>query len=219
MLKNIARAKFDKCWIPIVNTILAPEALKHVSFDAYFKHVLMHEMSHGIGPGIITLNGEKTTVSKELKELYSTIEECKADVLGIYNVKFMIDRRVFPAKLENSMYAGYLGGMFRSIRFGIDEAHGGGVAIQFNWLVEKGAFFQDADGKLNYNKDKFWPALTELAHTLLMLEATGDYDGAQSFIEKYRKLTPLMDHYLEELKDVPVDIRPLYPLEKMIAAP
>ena len=218
MLKNIARAKYDKCWIPIVSTILAKEALDHVSFDAYFTHVLMHEMSHGIGPGIITLNGEKTTVTRELKELYSTIEECKADVLGIYNVKFMIDRRVFPAKLEDSMYAGYLGGMFRSIRFGIDEAHGGGVAIQFNWLMQNGAFFQDADGKLNYNKDKFWPALTALAHTLLLLEATGDYDGAKAFIEKYRKLTPLMQHYLDELKEVPVDIRPIYPLEKMLAA-
>jgi hypothetical protein len=218
MLKNIARAKFDKCWIPIVNTILAEEALKDVSFDAYFNHVLMHEMSHGIGPGNITLAGEKTSVAKELKELYSTIEECKADVLGIYNVKFMIDKGVFPASLEESMYASYLGGMFRSIRFGIDEAHGGGVAIQFNYLIEKGAFYEDANGRLNYNKEKFWPALVDLAEMLLMLEATGNYDGSLALIKKYRTLTPLMDRYLEELKEVPVDIRPIYPLEKMLAS-
>ena len=218
MLKNIAHAKFDKCWIPIVNTILAEEPLSKVSFDAYFNHVLMHEMSHGIGPGLITLNGEKTSVARELKELYSTIEECKADVLGIYNVKFMIDKGVFPAELEDSMYASYLGGMFRSIRFGIDEAHGGGVAIQFNWLVEQGAFYEDENGKLNYSQDKFWPALTLLATKLLMLEATGDYKGSKALIEQYRKYTPLMNRYLEELKDVPVDIRPIYPLEKILAA-
>jgi len=218
MLKNIARAKFDKCWIPIVNTILAPEALDHVSFDAYFNHVLMHEMSHGIGPGIITKNGKETTVARELKELYSTIEECKADVLGIYNVKFMIDKGVFPAELEESIYASYLGGMFRSIRFGIDEAHGGGVAIQFNWLIEQGAFYEDENGKLNYNQDKFWPALTLLATKLLMLEATGDYDGSAALIAQYRKYTPLMNRYLDELKNVPVDIRPIYPLEEMLAA-
>lgn len=217
MLKNIARAKFDKCWIPIVNTILSEEALEHVSFNAYFNHVLMHEMSHGLGPGNITLNGKDTSVRDELKELYSTIEECKADVLGVWNLKFMIDKGVFPAELEEQMYASYLGGMFRSIRFGIDEAHGGGVAIQFNFLMEKGAFYVSDNGKLNYDKDKFWKAFTELASMLLTLQAYGDYDGSKELIDKYRKYTPVMENYIEQLKDVPVDIRPIYPLEEKLA--
>lgn len=219
MLKNIARAKFDKCWIPIVNTILAEEALQHVSFDAYFNHVLMHEMSHGLGPGNITLqDGRKTSVRDELKEIYSTMEECKADVLGIWNLKFLIDKGVFPPELEESMYAGYLGGMFRSIRFGIDGAHGGGVAIQFNFLMEKGAFYVDDHGKLNYSKDKFWKAFTELATTVLTLQAYGDYDGSVSLINKYRTYSPVMRNYIDQLKDVPVDIRPIFPLEEKLAA-
>ena len=219
MLKNIARAKFDKCWIPIVNTILAEEPLQQVSFDAYFNHVLMHEMSHGLGPGNITMpDGRETSVREELKELYSTIEECKADVLGVWTLKFMIDQGVFPAELEESMYASYLGGMFRSIRFGIDSAHGGGVAIQFNFLMEKGAFYVDDNGKLNYDRDKFWQAFTELASTLLILQAYGDYDGAANLIEKYRKYTPTMENYIEQLKDVPIDIRPSYPLEQQLDA-
>lgn len=217
MLKNIARAKYDQCWIPIVNTVLAPEPLRKVSFDAYFNHVLMHEMSHGLGPGNITLkNGVRTSVGNELKELYSTIEECKADVLGMYTLKFLTDKGVFSAEMETSMYASYLGGMFRSIRFGINEAHGGGVAIQFNYLMEKGAFFQDENGRLNYNLEKFWPALTELSATLLTLEAEGDYNGASALIEKYRRSTPLMEHFIEALKDVPVDIRPSYPIEDQL---
>ena len=212
MLKNIAQAKFEKCWIPIVNTILAEEPLKHVSFDAYFNHVLMHEISHGLGPGIITLDGTKTTVSRELKELYSTIEECKADVLGIYNLKFLMDKGVFSKEMEESMYASYLGGMFRSIRFGIDEAHGGGVAIQFNYFIEKGAFYADEDGKLNVDKEKILPAVRELATKLLTIEALGDYEAAKQFIKKYRQMTPLMQKLIDDLKHVPIDIRPSYPV-------
>ncbi|MDZ7724459.1 MAG: peptidase [candidate division KSB1 bacterium] len=217
MLKNIARAKFDKCWIPIVNTILAEEPLQNVSFEAYFNHVLMHEMSHGIGPGLITLgNGKETSVAKELKELYSTIEECKADVLGIYNVKYMLDMGVFPPDLQNSMYASYLGGMFRSIRFGIDEAHGGGVAIQFNFFMEKGAFFVNENGKLDLNAEKLYPAIVKLAEKVLMIEATGDYKAARDFIKEYRVMTPVMQGYIDELQDVPVDIRPSFDLAEIL---
>ena len=173
----------------------------------------MHEISHGLGPGIITLeNGTKTTVSRELKELYSTIEECKADVLGIYNLKFLIEKGVFSKDLEESMYASYLGGMFRSIRFGIDEAHGGGVAIQFNYYIENGAFFTDEKGKLNVDTEKIYPAVRDLAAKLLTIEALGDYETAKQFIEKYRLMTPLMERLIDELKHIPVDIRPSYPV-------
>jgi len=213
MMKNIAKAKFEKCWIPIVNTILADEPLKHVTFDAYFNHVLLHEVSHGLGPGNITLeNGVKTTVGKELKDHYSTIEECKADVLGIYNLLFLMGKGVFPQEMEESALASYLGGMFRSIRFGIDEAHGGGVAIQFNYFIESGAFYADADGKLNLDRDKLVNAIKSLANTLLLIEARGDYTGAGQLVEKYRVMTPLMAKLIDSLKHVPVDIRPVYPV-------
>ena len=218
MLKNIAQAKYEKCWIPIVNTILAEKPLENVSFDAYFNHVLMHEVSHGLGPGNITLaDGSKSSVSIELKELYSVIEECKADVLGIYNLKFLMDKGVFPKNMEYSMYSSYLGGMFRSIRFGINEAHGGGVAIQFNYFLEKGAFFENENGKLDFNKQKMLPAVKSLAQELLLIEALGDYNAAKKFIEKYRQMTPIMQKNVDRLKNVPIDIRPSYPLEKDLA--
>jgi len=212
MLKNIARAKYDKCWIPIVKTILAEKPLQNVSFDAYFTHVLMHEMSHGLGPGNIILNGKKTTVQKELKELYSTIEECKADVLGIYNMKFMMDKGVLPKDMEYSMYASYLGGMLRSIRFGIGEAHGGGVAIQFNYYSEKGAFKTDANGKLDVDTEKIYPAVTSLAHELLTIQARGDYNAARALIKKYRVISPVLQKCIDQLQDVPIDIRPSFPV-------
>ncbi len=214
MLKNIAEAKYKKCWLPIVNTILSPEIIKDVSFEAYFTHVLMHEVCHGLGPGILHLeNGTETTVAKQLKDTYSTIEECKADVVGMDSYLYLINHGIFPKEQKKSALASYLGGMFRSIRFGINEAHGGGVAIQFNYLMEKGAFSTDANGKLTLNYAKTESAIRDLAAQILLIEAKGDYAGAQQFINNYRKLTPLMTNYLKQLEHLPIDIRPIYPVE------
>ena len=216
MLKNVMRAKFDKCWIPIVNTVLAERELKRVSFDAYFNHVLMHEMSHALGPGQITVNGRETTVNRELKELYSTIEECKADVLGMYTAQFLIDKSVFPAGLERELYASNLGGMFRSIRFGIDSAHGGGVAIQLNYYIDKGVVRILEDGRFSVNDRGMKRAVRDLARELLLIQAKGDYDGAKRLIEKYKNVRPGVQAALDKLKDVPVDIRPIYPIVDQI---
>jgi hypothetical protein len=216
MLKNVMKAKFEKCWIPIVQTALAKKDLDRVSFEGYFTHTVMHEVSHGLGPGKIVKNGEETTVNKELKDLYSIIEECKADVLGIYNTQYLIDRGVFPKELENTIYASNCGGMFRSIRFGIDEAHGAGVAIQMNYYLEKRAYKVDKDGHFSVDDRKIKNAVKELAEKLLIIEAEGDYDKAKALIDQYVYLSPQAEEVVNKLKDVPIDIRPIYPIEKTI---
>jgi len=216
MLKNVMRAKFDQCWIPIVNTVLAPATLKRVSFDGYFYHVLLHEVSHGLGPGTITLNGEKTTVGKALKELYSIIEEAKADVVGMYMTQYLIDRGTLPRSLENELYASNLGGMFRSIRFGIDEAHGAGVAIQLNYYMDQGACHVTPDGKFEVNDRKYRKAVKSLAEKLLLIEAHGDYEAAADLIAEYREIRPEVRAALDRLSHVPIDIRPVYPVEDEI---
>ena len=114
MLKNVAHAKYDKLLIPIANIVLDPDQLQYVTFNSFFTHTLMHEMSHGIGPGFITVNGRKTEVRKELQETYATLEECKADILGMYNNVFMIEKGVFPESFEKETYATFLAGIFRS---------------------------------------------------------------------------------------------------------
>jgi hypothetical protein len=214
MLKNIAQAKYEKCWIPIVNTVLAEKDLERVSFDAYFNHVLMHEMSHGLGPGKIKKDGQETTVNKELKETYSTIEEAKADILGLYNLQFLVLKDVFSKELGDRIYSSFLGGIFRSIRFGITEAHGGANAIAMNYIMEKGGFeFDSTSQKFSVNDNKISKAVFDLAQDLLMIEALGDYEGAKNLIEKYRYISPEMQIVLDKLKDVPVDIRPMYAIE------
>jgi len=211
MLKNIAKAKYDQCWIPIANTILAAKPLQHVSFDAYFNLVLMHEISHGLGPGKITLkDGSESTVSNELRELYPVIEECKADILGLYNLLYLMEKGLFSQHSRYTVLATYLGGMYRSIRFGIDEAHGGGVAIQFNYLVENEAIQLNEKGKLTIAEAKVEPVIRDLAYKILMIQAHGDYQSAKKFIAKYRQLTPMMQALVDQLKHVPVDINPSY---------
>jgi len=216
MLKNVMKAKFNQCWIPIVNQALSPKALNHVAFDAYFTHVVMHEVSHGLGPGNIKLNGRQTTVNKELKELYSTIEEAKADVLGVYNSQKLIDWHVFPKELEETLYASNLGGMFRSIRFGIDSAHGGGVTIQLNYYMDAGACTVDQKGLFDVNIPKMKTAVKNLAHDLLIIEANGDYEAAKAMIDQYRTIRPETQAVIDRLKDVPIDICPIYPIENEI---
>ncbi|RMG61887.1 MAG: peptidase [Calditrichaeota bacterium] len=217
LLKNVAEAKYQKCWIPIVNRVLEEKDLKRVSFDAYFNHVLMHEMSHGLGPGKIVKNGRETTVNAELKETYSTIEEAKADILGLYNLDYLVQRGVFPHSLADQMYASYLGGIFRSVRFGINEAHGGANVIALNYLLEKGGFeYNEATGKFRVNDSKIRDAVRALAHDLLMIQALGDYQGAKAFIEKYRYISPQLERALDQLSDVPVDIRPRFAIEAQL---
>ncbi|NIV98088.1 peptidase [Candidatus Saccharibacteria bacterium] len=215
MLKNVSRAKFEKISTPIMQKVLKKEEVEKVSFDAFFNHVLLHEMSHGIGPGKITKNGKETTVNQELKETYSTLEEAKADVLGLYNFHFMIDQNVFPQEVAESVYPSFVGGIFRSVRFGIEEAHGGGNAIILNYLMEKGAVeFDDDTERFGINYQKIEKAVRDLAHEILMIQALGDYEGAKSFIETYRYESPELQTALDKLEDVPVDIRPIYAIEK-----
>lgn len=216
MLKNVQEAKYHNILVPIAKIVLDPEQMEYVTFDAFFNHTLMHEMSHGIGPGFISIDGRETEVKKELKETYSTLEECKADILGMYNNIFMIEKGVFPESFEKETYVTFLAGTFRSVRFGINEAHGGGNAIIYNYLLEKGAYEYDREiQKVKVNFGKISAALRNLANMILMIQANGDYQGAKDLIAKYVVNSPSMKALRENLSAIPVDIKPIYEIEKM----
>ncbi len=215
MLKNMHEAKFEKLLKPIADTVLNKNEMQYLTFDAFFSHTLMHEISHGVGPGFITVNGKKTTVQKELKETYSTLEECKADVLGMYNNIFMIEKGVYPEDFAKQTYVTFLAGIFRSVRFGINEAHGGGNAIIYNYLLEKGGYKYDSTAqKVSVNFDKIYPAVKDLANKLLTIQATGDYNAAKELIKKYAVISPSMEVLREKLTDLPVDIRPVFQIDE-----
>lgn len=215
MIKNFHEAKYEKQLIPISKIVLDESQLEYVSFDGFFTHTLMHEMSHGIGPGFIKLDGRDTEVKKELKETYSTLEECKADILGMINNKFMIEKNVLAKSFEKEMWVTFLAGVFRSIRFGINEAHGGGNAIIYNYLLQNGGYeFDETSQKLKVNFDKVYSVLESLANKVLMIQALGDYKGAKKLIADYGKETKTIKILVNKLSKLPVDIKPVYEIEK-----
>ena len=215
MLKNVQDAKFNKTLIPISRVVLDASDQSALSFDSFFTHILCHELMHGLGPHNIAVNGEETTVRKQLKELYSAIEEAKADMTGLWALQYMIDHGIIDKGMERTLYTTYLASMFRSVRFGIAEAHGRGVAMQFNYLTNEGAIrFDEAKGTFSVDHTKIKAAVTKLTHDLLTLEAEGSYDTAKSMLDKYAVITPSMQHALDKLKNVPVDIEPIFPLAK-----
>jgi len=215
MLKNVHEAKFEKLLKPIAEIVLDSDQLKYVTFDAFFNHTLMHEMSHGVGPGFIKVNGKDTEVKKELKETYSTMEECKADILGMYNNIFMIEKGVYSKESENEVWVTFLAGAFRSMRFGIGEAHGGGNAIIYNYLLEKGGFtFDKGAQKVRVDFIKVYPALKELCNLVLTIQAEGNYQGAKDLIAKYAVNSPTIETLRKKLENLPVDIKPVFEIEE-----
>ncbi|MEA2163417.1 MAG: dipeptidyl-peptidase [Thermoanaerobaculia bacterium] len=212
LLKNVMDAKFRQSGKPIAARVLDSSLQSLVSFDAFFNHVLFHELSHGLGPGFLTqADGKRVEVRIPLKELFSTVEECKADVLGVWNLLYAQQHGLVTAFNERQLLATYAGLMFRSTRFGVGEAHGRGTAIQWNWLREKGAVTPIAGGRFTVDFAKSRDAVRDLATELLTIEATGDYPRAKALLDRYGKETPEMAAVNATLKDIPVDITPVFP--------
>lgn len=210
MLRNMMRAKFEAILMPIAGVALPAEELAKVEFEPYFHFILFHELCHGLGPGRITVGGRQTEVRLELKELYSAIEEAKADILGAYTLALLADKHLVPAQVMENLPATYVAGLFRSARFGTTEAHGLGVVLQTTYLMERGAIEVTPDGRFRPHAEKFGPAVKALAHDLLMVEAEGSYSGAQQLIARYGKVPDAMAAVLGKLVSVPVDVDPAY---------
>ena len=208
MLKNVQEAKFRTVLQPLSMVALAPADRKKVSFDAFFTHILMHELMHGLGPHDIHVGGRRTTVRQELKETYSAIEEAKADISGLWSLHYLVDKGVLPAAIADSLYDTFLASAFRSIRFGITEAHGRGIAIQLNFLLDKGAVTVAPDGTFAIVSGKVRGAVEALTREIMTLQAAGDYMAAKKMIETLGVVRPEVQRVLDRLAAVPVDIAP-----------
>jgi hypothetical protein len=210
MLKNNQEAKFRMVLQPIARVALAAAHQANVTFDAFFTHILMHELMHGLGPHNIAVGGRATTVRQELKETYSAIEEAKADVSGLFALQFLVDREKLDRAFNQTMYTTYLASMFRSIRFGITEAHGRGVAIQLNYFLDHGGVSVAQDGIFAVNPERIRQNVVDLTRDIMTLQAVGDYQTAKQMIETLGVVRPPVQAVLDKLKDVPVDIEPRF---------
>ncbi len=208
MLKNVQKAKFSAILTPISERVLPGPAQVDLSFDAFFTHILAHELSHGLGP---MRSKENSTPRQELKELYSAIEEAKADVTGLFLLQYLYDKGLLKGgpEAERKLYTTFLASAFRTLRFGIHEAHGRGMALQFNYLSDKGAFVARPDGTFAVDLPKVKTGVRDLTHDLLMLEALGDYGRAKAMLDRLAVVRPPLLSALNRLNGIPVDIEPM----------
>jgi hypothetical protein len=210
MLKNNQEAKFKMVLVPISKVALPPKEQGQVAFDAFFTHILMHELMHGLGPHNITVGGRATTVRQEFKDTYSAMEEAKADISGLFALQFLVDRGKLEKQYEQTMYTTFLASCFRSIRFGVNEAHGRGIAIQLNYFLDHGGVRVNSDGTFSVDPARIEQNVSDLTRDIMTMQATGDYKAAQEMIKSLGVVRPEVQTVLDRLKDVPVDIEPRF---------
>ncbi len=210
MLKNVQDAKFARTLVPISKVVLSPADQKDVSFDAFFTQIVVHELMHGLGPHNITAGGRQTTVRQAMKEASSFLEEAKADISGLFAIQYWIDKGVLPKSLERPLYTTYLASAFRSIRFGINEAHGRGVAVQMNYLLDQGGFTAREDGTFAVDLAKVKTGVTGLTREIMTIQADGDYGKAVALRDRLGVVRPVVKRALDSLTSVPVDIEPRF---------
>ena len=211
LLRNLIETKFEKILRPIAAEVLAEAHQDQLSAEAFFDQVLFHELSHSLGPAFTEVDGEQKEVRFALGASYSPIEECKADVMGAYNVLYMIERGEMPKAFRVPFLTSYFTGLFRSARFGTSEAHGKGAAVQLNRYLDDGAV-KVVRGRFEIDHDALANANQALLRDLLMLQHRGDKKAADALLATKGVLTPPVKAALKRLDDVPVDIRPIYPL-------
>ena len=219
MLKNVQQAKFKATLVPISRVVLPSAAQKEVNFDLFFTHIVAHELTHGLGPHQIKVNGRDTNPRLELKELYSAIEEAKADVTGLFALQYLMSQADKGAiqmpiphgpEAERQLYTTYLASSFRTLRFGLQDSHARGMAMQFNFFLDKGGYVANADGTFSVDLDKIKATVRELDHDLLTAEANGDYNAAKTMLSKYSMIRPEVQRALDRLKSLPTDIEPIF---------
>ncbi len=219
MLRNVQEAKFMSVLQPIAGQMISADERKDVAFEPFFTHILAHELMHGLGPHQITINGRKTNPRLELKEIYSAIEEAKADITGLWALGFMMEHAqemklgdVLKSDVtaRRQLYTTFLASAFRILRFGTEEAHGKGMALQFNYLVDKGAFVPNPNGTYSVDFDRISGAVSDLTGELLTIEATGDYAKAKDMLRRLGVIRPAVQRRLDAMQDIAVDIAPQF---------
>jgi outer membrane lipoprotein-sorting protein len=227
MMKNVQEAKFQQVLIPITKLVLSASDQHDVSFEAFFTHIVAHELMHGLGPHQITVAGRSTTPRLELKETYGTLEEAKADVTGLFALQYLLDQgqKVGIADgdsketAEHRLYTTFLASAFRTLRFGLTESHAKGMAIQMNYIMDKGGFVANPDGTFAVDFKQIKSAVRDLDHDLLTLEAKGDYAGAKKMMTELSVIRPVVQKAIDRMQDIPTDIEPIFVTAGKISLP
>ena len=212
--KNFMDERVNAIILPIAALLMAPDEVRLVTGNGYLTGTILHEISHGLGPPFAHIAGKQIDIREAIGPTYSGLEEAKADVTGIYLAKWLIDQKLLPASDLHIIYASYVAGLFRTLRFGTGEAHGRAEMMEFNYLLEKRAIVQHADGRYAVDFAVMPNAIATLCTKLLMFEAQGDRAGAEAWFARYDVMPASLTRSLQATKDIPVDIAPHFELSK-----
>ena len=205
-LKNAMRAKYDAIMQPIAQTLIVPEQRKNVTFNAFFANTMFHEVAHGLG--IKNTINDKGTVRQALKEHASALEEGKADILGLYMISQLLEKKAITEGELADYYTTFLAGIFRSVRFGASSAHGKANMVRFNYFADKNAFTRNEQGLYAVNMENIAKAVDSLSSLILTIQGNGDYEGVHKLVNDSGIIGEVLAHDLAKLEagNVPVDI-------------
>jgi hypothetical protein len=215
--KNFMDARVNYVILPLARYMMPESQAAMASADGYLLGTIMHEICHGLGPAFAhDASGEKVDIRAAIGPIFGGLEEAKADVVGMFALKWLVDHGVLPKQKLNGYYASYLAGNFRTLRFGAAEAHGQAEMMEFNYYVEQGAVRRDASGKYSVDFEKMPGAIAGLAKELLVMEATGDRARAEAWFTKYDVISPELQKSLDKAKGLPVDVDPLFAFPRKV---
>src|SRR5580658_238911 len=208
--KNFMDARVNYIILPVARKLMEPDQAAKVSGEGYLQSTIMHEICHGLGPAYSRTAVGKVDIREAIGPAFSGLEEAKADVTGMFALKWLVDHDALPKEKLEEYYASYVGGVFRTVRFGTAEAHGQAEMMEFNYLSERGAITRNASGRYAIDYDKMPGAMADLAKELLEIEATGDRSRAENWFKKYGTMPEELKASLQAASDVPVDIDPVF---------
>jgi hypothetical protein len=209
--KNFMDARVSYVIIPVARQMLRTDLAAKVSGEGYLLDTIMHEIAHGLGPTFARTPSGKISIRESIGPIFGGLEEAKADVAGMFGLKWLVDHDALPKEKLEEFYASYVGGMFRTVRFGIAEAHGQAEMMEFNYLSERRAVRREASGRYVIEYDKMPDAVADLAKELLEIEATGDRARAEHWFQKYGAMPEDLKLALKrKTADIPVDIDPVF---------
>ncbi len=208
--KNFMDARVNYVVLPVARKLMEPEQAAKVSVEGYLQGTIMHEICHGLGPAYARTAAGKVDIREAIGPAYSSLEEAKADVTGMFALKWLVDHGALPREKLEEDYASYVGEIFRTVRFGTAEAHGEAEIMEFNYLEERGAISRNASGKYAIDYEKMPGAMADLAKELLEIEATGDRARAVNWFKRYGTMAEELTQSLKAASDVPVDIDPVF---------
>jgi len=215
--KNFMDARVNYVVLPIGKLLMREDQAKLASMDGYLAAVLMHEISHGLGPNYARTAGGQRDIREAIGPTFSGLEEAKADVVGLFGLNWLIDKGVLPKERAPEYYASYVAGIFRTVRFGVAEAHGRAEMMEFNYLSERGVITRDSQsGRYAIDFGKMPGAISDLAKELLEIEATGDRKRAEDWFKKYDSMPSELKSALQGIHEVPVDIDPISPFKEKV---